>query len=96
MARAMRARYCAALAQLRADGVEYVPVVFSCYGRPHPDASGVLEALAQAAARRVGCVDATSLLRRTRVAIGGQLWRRVAAMVRACLPAPRAEDGTFD
>ena len=92
MVRGKRAKYAAALPQLEADGIRYLPVVFSCYGRPHPEAQAVLEALAGAAARRLGCVEAGVLLRRTRLAVGVQLWRRAAAMVRACVPAPRSLD----
>jgi hypothetical protein len=70
MVRAKRARYAASLGQLAADGVAYQPVVFSCYGKPHPDASAVLSFMATAASRRLGCVEAGTLLRRTRVAVG--------------------------
>ena len=93
MVRSKRAKYAAVLPQLEADGVRYLPVVFSCYGRPHPEAQGVLETLAGAAARRLGCVGAGVLLRRTRLAVGVQLWRRAAAMVRACVPAPQFSEG---
>ena len=91
MVRAKWARYGNALAQLRADGVEDLPLVFSCYGRPHPDASAVLRYMAQVAARRQRFAEAPVLLARVRAAIGVHLWRRVAQMIRACVPPPTAE-----
>ena len=91
MVRAKRAKYAGSLAQLRADGVEYLPFVFSCYGRPHADAAAVLRYMAQVAARRQGFAEAPVLLARVRAAIGVHLWRRVAQMVRACVPPPAAD-----
>jgi hypothetical protein len=57
------------LPQLRADGVEYMPLVFSCYGRPRPDAVALLRFISQVAARRQGVSDAAALLARVRAAI---------------------------
>ena len=56
-----------------------------------PAGSGVIAGvcvatLARAAARRRGLADYRPLLRRAHANIGVQLWRRAAAMVKACLP----------
>ena len=80
------------LAELADEGVVYRPLVFSCWGRPHPEALELLAALAAAAARRQGFADGASLLRCARRAISVQLWRRAASMVHACLPRPSADE----
>ena len=71
---------------MRQQGLQYLPVVFSCYGRVHPDSRNVLERIAGQAARRLGVQDGQLLLRRARASIGVAIWRRAAAMARACLP----------
>jgi hypothetical protein len=73
-------------AELAASGVAYLPLVWSAYGRPHPEASAALELLARRAARRRGLRCHRPLLRRTLAAVGVALWRRLAAMQAACLP----------
>ena len=72
--------------ELRAAGVEYLPVVWSTYGRPHPDAVRVIITLARATARRGGCSNFRFLWRRTAARITAALWRRAANMVLACWP----------
>ena len=74
------------LPQLEAQGIQYKPVVFSCYGRLHPEAASIIEAVSKQAARRRGFGDHRLLLRRAHAAIGVQIWRRAAAMIRICLP----------
>ena len=44
-----------------------------------------IERLATQAARRLGAPDHRPLLRREHAALGVALWRRAAAMARACL-----------
>ena len=79
-------RYAAILPELEADGVEYRPVVWSCWGRPHLGASAAVRSMAQAAARRHGAVGPRDLERRARQAVGVQLWKRAAQMAKACRP----------
>ena len=67
-------------------GLQYHPVVFSCYGRLHCGGETTLSIIAQKAGRRMGVGDSRPLLRRAKAAIGVAIWRRAAAMVRACLP----------
>ena len=68
-----------------ANGIHYVPIIFSCYGRVHPEAMGVLKTLAKGAARRIGSGDWCSLLNRTRASIIVILMRRCVAIIRSCL-----------
>jgi hypothetical protein len=77
-------------AELEDAHVVYRPLIWSCYGREHPDTSAVLHALCRRAARRQGLADHLPLLARVRAAVGIALARRSARMVHACLrqPAP--------
>ena len=77
---------------LSAQGIRYKPLVFSSFGRLHPQAHADLEAVARTAARRRGLGDHKLLLRRAAGRIGVAIWRRAAAMVRSCLPQPSAEE----
>ena len=77
-------KYASILSDLAEEGVVYCPLVVSCYGRLHVDALQYLRSMAAVAARRHGFADGASLLRRVRTALGVQVWRRVAAMARAC------------
>ena len=69
-----------------------MPLVWSAYGRAHPEAESVLHTLAVHAARRRGLRGHRLILRRSRVAIGVAIWRWAAAMVHACLPKLTAEE----
>ena len=87
---AMRVRkrgvYARHLEALHAEGVEYRPLVWSCWGQEHPDTTAALTAMARRAARRHGVPDHAPLLRRARAQVGAALARRAAAMLRACMP----------
>ena len=78
------------LGALEAEGVEYRPMVWSCWGREHADTTAILTRLAQQAARRRGLASHASLLRQIRAHVGAALARRAAAMLRACMPASPA------
>ena len=78
--------YAAYLGELRAEGVEYLPVVWSACGRPHPDAIRVLVTLARATARRRDTSSYGSLAWQSAARIGAGIWRRAAGMVLACWP----------
>ena len=86
MRRRKRATYAKHLPALEAEGVEYRPLTWSCWGREHPDTTAALTALARRAARRRGLPSHAALLQRTRAQVGAALARRLAAMLRACLP----------
>ena len=85
MRRRKRAVYARYLGAMEGEGVEYKPLVWSCWGREHPETTAVLTQLARQAARRRGVASHAQLLRRTRAQIGAALARRAAAMLRACL-----------
>ena len=69
------------------QGIQYIPIIWSCWGREHEDTTRVLRRIARVVARRRGGshdVVLTSL----RDAIGAILARRAAAMLGSCMPAP--------
>jgi hypothetical protein len=74
------------------EGIEYRPLVWSCWGRPHCDANAALASMAAAASRRRGVATPEVLARRAKTLVGIQLWRRAAAMVASCVPAVAACD----
>ena len=86
------AEYANHLEELAEQNVVYRPLAFSAFGRVHPDATVLLTSVAQRAARRRGLGDHRSILRRAMAKVGVQIWRRAAAMVRACLPGYRGDD----
>ena len=67
-------------------GLQYLPLVFSCYGRVHADCAAALEHIARQAARRIGVTNHRPLLRRAHAGISVALMKRAASMARACLP----------
>jgi hypothetical protein len=81
-----RAAYARHLPALQAEGIEYRPLVWSCWGREHPDTTAALTQLARQAARRRGFPEHAALLRRARAQIGAAIARRAAGMLRACMP----------
>ena len=81
-------RYAPHAHELAASRVVYRPLIWSCYGREHPDTSAALLAIARRAARRRGMADFERLLARARAAIGVALARRAARMVHACMRRP--------
>ena len=76
------------LGALGRQGIVYKPMMFSSYGRVHPEAAALLLTMARGAARRHGLQSHKQILRRARARIGTEIWKRAAAMIRACLPAP--------
>ena len=84
-----RATYARFLPALQAEGVEYRPLVWSCWGREHPDTTAALTQLARQAARRRGLPDHKQLLRKARSQICAAIARRAAGMLQACMPGPR-------
>ena len=87
---AMRARkmakYARHLPALSAEGVDYQPLIWSCWGREHPETTAVLTQLAKRASRRQGLASHAPTLRHARAQVGAALARRAAAMLRSCLP----------
>ena len=81
-----RDRYAVHLAAMAEERLEYKPVVWSCWGREHPDTTAALTQLARRAARRQGVRDHKNLLRRARAQIGAAFARHLSALLRTCLP----------
>ena len=75
------------------QNITYQPVVWSAYGRPHPQTTVVLRTLATRLARRRGCSDAEWRYKRLRAAVGVEIWRRAAKMVQSCWPGGGESDG---
>ena len=65
-----------------------MPLVWTEYGRPHPDALRTLVTLARYTARRRGSTSFAILVRRVSARIAAALWRRAENMVLACWPQP--------
>ena len=81
-------------AELRGQGIAYAPLIWTAWGRQHPDATAVMKALAARAARRKGLTARGDILAASRLAISLALQARAARMVMRCHRA--AEDGGDD
>ena len=77
--------------ELEAGGVDFKPVTFSCYGRPHADSARLLLSLGRRLARRKG-TEAHVGTRQLAARIGVEIWRRAARMLRLCLPDTAADE----
>ena len=73
------------LDELHSEGVDYAPVVWTCWGRPGTAATSAVRSLACAAARRHGIADPAVLENRANAIIGCFIWKRAASMALACL-----------
>ena len=71
---------------LARHNITYQPLVFTCYGRPHPRTTAILRTLATKQSRRRGCSDGEWRYRRMAAAIDTEVWRRAARQVQACWP----------
>lgn len=83
--------YCVKVAKFRSHlqlqyEFEYRPLVFSCYGRVHPEACSILKTLAKGAARWHGVIDFKGLLARVYRNISVEIWRCAASMGYDCIP----------
>jgi hypothetical protein len=81
-------RYSAHLPELRGQGIDYTPIVWSCFGRPHPEAKRVLHAIARTTARRRGGTNAEEIYSRIMADINVEIWRRNVMQLRSCWPTP--------
>ena len=61
--------------ELEAVGVDYKPITFSRYGRPHPDSLKLIKGLGKRAARRKG-TEAQVEERRMNARIPSEIWHR--------------------
>ena len=64
------------LPELEAQGVQYRPIIWSSWGRPHPDSTASLKALAARAARRRGLTSGRDIHKQTAAKVGLAIQRR--------------------
>ena len=74
------------------EKILYRPLVWSMWGREHPETTFALTSMARADARKHGLASHLPVLRRVRSAIGVQLMRRAVRMLHACLPRETVVD----
>ena len=80
------AYYAAILPELERKGITYCPITFSSFGRRHGTTSRIMQEAASRAARFRGQLNSKQMLRSWSATVTTELWRRVARMVKACLP----------
>ena len=85
-------KYAPFSADFAAAHVVHRLLIWSCFGREHPETIAALHGLARRIARRLGFANHLPVLAHIRAAIGVALARWGARMVHACLrdPGPRA------
>lgn len=79
-------RYAPHAPALDRQGVTYLPLVWSCFGRPHPAARTLVADLAHRISRRRGHCNHQEVTRQIRSDISVEIWRRNARQLRGCLP----------
>ncbi len=84
-------RYREVIRDLEAAGLLFRPMAFSAEGRLHPMCSRILAHVATQVARRRPGTDKAGILRRWKCEIGTAIARRIARMMRACLPRDNLE-----
>ena len=80
------------LHEMEPQGIMYKPIIWTAWGRAHPDVVAVLRSLATRAARRRGLASPSELLSQARRNIAMELQARAARMVLACLPTQEDMD----
>ena len=78
-------------AELQDQGIAYTPLIWTAWGRQHPDATATMKALAARAARRKGLTARGDILAASRLSVALALHARAARMVLRCHRA--IEDG---
>ena len=74
------------MAVLERQNIEYLPLIWSSYGRPHERTTIALRTLSKRIARRRGVASAATVYQRLHGAITTEIWRRAAKQVFACWP----------
>ena len=74
------------LAALLRQNISYTPIVWSAYGRPHPDTLTVLRSLSKSIARKRNIASAEVVFHRLQSSITLEIWRRSARQIRTCWP----------
>ena len=81
-------KYAKLLGPMAKEGVGFRPMVWSAEGRAHPVVTRVLTYAAEQASRKHEDVSAKTFLQRWRREIAVAIEKRLARMLKACLPAP--------
>ena len=84
-------RYAPHMRELERGGIDYVPLVWSAYGRAHPRATTFTRLLAHRIARRRGSSDWQGIWRRMMSCVSVAIWQRAARMVHQCWPRHNVE-----
>ena len=71
---------------LERQNIEYMPIVWSSYGRPNARAVSVLRTLSKRISRRRGTVTAEAVYQSLQSAISTEIWRRGARQIFHCWP----------
>ena len=74
------------LPQLERNNIDYMPLVWSSYGRMHANALTVLRTLSKRIARRRGVASESGVFRHLHGSITVEIWRRAAKQVVSCWP----------
>ena len=90
MRKRKQSKYAPHADSMRAAGLTYIPLPWSCWGREHADTTTALERLSRRAARRRGDADWRVVLRAFRADVGAILARRASEMWRQCALAAAA------
>ena len=87
-------KYSRHLQDLAQQGVQYKPLIWSAWGRPHADCATILQNLSSRAARRRGLTSGAAIKQHAAAAVGAALQRRACRMLHACLgdADPEAEE----
>ena len=72
------------VSQLGDKGIDYRPITFSCYGRPHEHSMTFIREIAKRKSRRRG-TERHIEERRIMNKVTQEIWRRGARMVRRCM-----------
>ena len=71
---------------LEQQNIEYIPLTWSSYGRPHSSTVTVLRTLSKRISRRRGTTTAAAVYHSMQSAIATEIWRRAAKQVFWCWP----------
>ena len=81
-------KYARLLGPMARDGIAFRPLIWSAEGRPHPVVDRVIGFASELASRKHADSNAQQFAQRWRREIAVALQKRLARMVRACMPAP--------
>ena len=86
------AHYSSHFTALERQNIEYLPLIFSSYGRPDARAVSTLRTLSKRISRRRGTVTAQAVYQGLMSAVSTEIWRRAAKQVFHCWPGGTRDD----